>query len=209
MDAVATHLVRQHDQQILLLTPPFDKTAHDPGYIKGHLPGIRENGGQYTHAALWVVWAFAELGQGDRAGALFQLLNPIAHSDTPKKVERYRVEPYVVAADVYSVPPHTGRGGWTWYTGSASWMYRLGTEAILGLRRVGQTLRISPCIPKHWSGYDIVYRDGDTSYEIHVNNPGGVNRGVRQVMLDGEILPDGAIPLLDDGRKHEVEIQMG
>jgi len=209
MDAVATHLVRQDDQQILLFTPPFDKTPHDPGYIKGYLPGIRENGGQYTHAALWVVWAFAELGQGDRAAALFQLLNPIAHSDTPEKVERYRVEPYVVAADVYSVPPHTGRGGWTWYTGSASWMYRLGTEAILGLRKMGKTLRIDPCIPKHWSGYDIIYRDGDTSYEIHVDNPGGVNRGVRQVILDGESLPDGAIPLLGDGRKHKVEIQMG
>ena len=208
MDAVADHLVRQDDQLVLLFTPPFDKTARDPGYIKGYVPGIRENGGQYTHAALWAAWAFAELGQGDRAEALFQLLNPIHHGDTPEKVERYRVEPYVVAADVYSVPPHTGRGGWTWYTGSAAWMYRLGLEAILGLRRVGKVLRIDPCIPKDWSGYELTYRDGETSYRIRVENPDGVNRGVKQVTLDGEVLSAGEIPLLGDGRQHEVCVLM-
>jgi len=209
MDAVAERLVRQDDQLILLFTPPFDETRHDPGYIKGYLPGIRENGGQYTHAALWAVWAFAELGQGDRAEALFRLLNPIYHGDTPEQVERYRVEPYVVAADVYGADPHIGRGGWTWYTGSAGWMYRLGLEAILGLRRVGKTLQINPCIPKDWSGYELTYRDGKTLYQIRVENPEGINRGVKRVTLDGEVLPERAIPLLDDGRQHQVHVQMG
>ena len=177
MDAVASQLVRPDAQLALLFTPPFDKTVHDPGYIKGYLPGIRENGGQYTHAASWAAWAFAELGQGDRAEALFRLLNPIYHSDTPEKVRRYRVEPYVMAADVYSVPPHIGRGGWTWYTGSAGWMYRVGLEAILGLHRVGEILQIAPCIPKDWPGYEMTYRDGETSYQIRVENPDEVNRG--------------------------------
>jgi len=209
MDAVAERLVRRDDQLVLLFTPPFDKTARDPGYIKGYVPGIRENGGQYTHAALWAVWAFAELGQGDRAEALFRLLNPIYHSDTPEKVMRYRVEPYVVAADVYSVPPHVGRGGWTWYTGSASWMYRLGLEAILGLRRVGEALRMDPCIPKDWSGYELTYRDGETSYQIRVENPDGVNRGVKQMTLDGEPLSGRDIPLAGDGGQHRVHVLMG
>jgi len=209
MEAVADRLVRFDDRLVLLFTPPFDKTEHDPGYIKGYLPGIRENGGQYTHAALWAVWAFAELGQGDRAEALFRLLNPIYHSDTPEKVMRYKVEPYVVAADVYSVEPHVGRGGWTWYTGSAGWMVRLGLEAILGLRRVGKVLQINPCIPKHWPGYEMTYRDGETWYQIRVENPGGVNRGVRQVTLDGEVLSGGEVPLLGDGRQHKVRVLMG
>jgi len=171
MDAVADRLVRLDDQLILLFTPPFDGVASDPGYIKGYPPGIRENGGQYTHAAIWAAWAFAELGQGDRAAALFQLLNPITHTDTREKALRYRVEPYVVAADVYGVSPHTGRGGWTWYTGSSGWMYRLGLEAILGLRQAGQVLRISPCIPKTWPGFRLTYRVGTTSYDISVENP--------------------------------------
>ncbi len=209
MEAVAERLVRPDDQLVLLFAPPFDKTMHDPGYIRGYLPGIRENGGQYTHAALWTAWAFAELGQGDRAAALFRLLNPIYHSDWPEKVARYRVEPYVVAADVYSVPPHTGRGGWTWYTGSASWMYRLGLEAILGLRRVGNVLRFDPCIPKAWPGYELTYRYGKTSYHIRVENPDGVNRGVKQVTLEGGVWPGGEIPLLDDGRQYSVHILMG
>ncbi|MFQ6100929.1 MAG: GH36-type glycosyl hydrolase domain-containing protein [Anaerolineae bacterium] len=209
MEAVAERLVRSDNQLVPLFAPPFDKTSRDPGYIKGYPPGIRENGGQYTHAALWVAWAFAELGQGDRAEELFRLLNPIYHSDTPERMARYRVEPYVVAADVYSVEPHVGRGGWTWYTGSAGWTYRLGLEAILGLRRVGGTLRIAPCIPRNWPGYELTYRNGETSYSIRVDNPRGVNRGVEQVMLDGEILPGEEIPLLDDGRRHEVRVVMG
>lgn len=209
MRAAASRLVRRDDGLVLLFTPPFDKTERDPGYIKGYPPGVRENGGQYTHAALWVASAFAEMGDGDRAGELFRLLNPIYHADTPEKVARYRVEPYVVAADVYSVPPHVGRGGWTWYTGSAGWMYRLGLEGILGVRRVGRALRIAPCIPKDWPGYEVTYRDGATVYHIHVENPNSVNRGVRQVTLDGKVLPDAEIPLMGDGQRHEVHVMLG
>jgi len=209
MESVWQRLARQDERLLLLFAPPFNKIKQDPGYIKGYPPGIRENGGQYTHAALWAVWAFAMLGQGDRAEALFRLLNPVQHSATPEQVARYKVEPYVVAADVYSSPKHTGRGGWTWYTGSAGWMYRVGIEAILGLRRVGDSLRIEPCIPKDWSGYTIEYQQGKTLYRISVANPEGVNRGVRQVTLDGERLPTGKVPLLQDAKRHEVQVQMG
>jgi cellobiose phosphorylase len=209
MQSVEERLVNSNDQIVLLFAPPFDKTLADPGYIKGYPPGVRENGGQYTHAALWAIWALAELGEGDRAEALFRLLNPIYHGDAPEKVARYQVEPYVVAADVYSRPPHTGRGGWTWYTGSSGWMYRLGLEAILGLRRLGRTLQINPCIPKRWKSYQVSYRYGATVFEIDVENPTGVNRGVRQVRLDGVAAPGGAIPLVDDGRPHRVQVLMG
>jgi cyclic beta-1,2-glucan synthetase len=209
MESVSTRLVRPDDQLVLLFTPPFDKTPRDPGYIKGYPPGIRENGGQYTHAALWTVWAFAKLGEGDRAEALFRLLNPIYHADTPDKVARYRVEPYVVAADVYSMPPHVGRGGWTWYTGSASWMYRLGLEAILGLYRKGKVLHIEPCIPKDWSEYELIYHNHETTYQIHVENPDRVSQGVKRVTIDGQVVSGGEIPLLDDGQQHNVHILMG
>jgi cyclic beta-1,2-glucan synthetase len=209
MESVASRLIREQDRLILLFTPPFDKTSRDPGYIRGYLPGIRENGGQYTHGALWTVWAYSELGQGDRAEALFRLLNPIYHSDHPEKMERYKVEPYVIAADVYGVAPHTGRGGWTWYTGSSGWAYRLGMEAILGLNLDGAALRIDPCIPKSWPGYQLVYRFGQTKYHIRVDNPGRVNRGVAQILLDGETLVDGRIELLDDGGQHEILVRMG
>jgi cyclic beta-1,2-glucan synthetase len=208
MQSVVNRLVSPGDQLVLLFAPPFDKTLSDPGYIRGYAPGIRENGGQYTHAALWTVWALVELGEGDRAEALFRLLNPIYHGDTPEKVARYQVEPYVVAADVYSRPPHAGRGGWTWYTGSSGWMYRLGLEAILGLRPLGKTLEINPCIPRNWKSYQVTYRHGDTVFEIGVENPAGVNRGVRQVLLDGMVLPGSAIPLLDDGQAHQVHVVM-
>jgi cyclic beta-1,2-glucan synthetase len=209
MRAVAERLVRREEGLILLFSPPFDKTSRDPGYIKGYLPGIRENGGQYTHAALWTVWAYAELGQGDEAMDLFRMINPILHADTPEKAAHYRVEPYVVAADVYGVPPHTRRGGWTWYTGSAGWMYRLGLEAILGLRREGAALVVNPCIPKRWPGFEIVYRLGETCYQIRVENPQEVQRGVKQVFLDGKELRDGRIPILKDGLEHEVRVVLG
>jgi cyclic beta-1,2-glucan synthetase len=209
MNAVTERLVRYEDQLLLLFTPPFDKTPHDPGYIRGYPPGIRENGGQYTHAAVWFAWAFAQQGQGNRAGELFRLLNPITHGDTSEKAGKYKVEPYVVAADVYSVTPHTGRGGWTWYTGSASWLYRLGIEAILGLKRTGEKLEVDPCIPGDWDHYALTYRYGKTRYIIHVSNPQGVNRGVIQVMLDGQSVPNGHIPLLEDGGSHEVQIELG
>ena len=147
MEAVRAHLVRRDAQLVLLLTPPFDRMAHDPGYIKGYLPGVRENGGQYTHAALWTVIALARLGLGDEAMELFHMINPVNHTRTPEDVERYRAEPYAVAADVYAHPMHLGRGGWTWYTGSAGWMYQAAIEALLGLRRRGATFSINPCIP--------------------------------------------------------------
>ncbi len=209
MSAVNEHLVRADDQLVLLFTPPFDQTSNDPGYIRSYPPGIRENGGQYTHAATWAVWALAELGQGNIAGELFQLLNPIAHSATAEQAEQYKVEPYVIAADVYSVAPHVGRGGWTWYTGSASWMYRLGVEQLLGLKRQGNRLEIAPCIPESWSGYDMTYRDGETSYNIHVHNPHGVSRGVIQIKLDDQIVSEAYIILQNDGRHHEVQIVLG
>lgn len=209
MSAAAERLVRSEDQLLLLFTPPFDKTANDPGYVKGYPPGIRENGGQYTHAALWAVWAFAQLGQGNLAGELFHLLNPISHSNTPEKAAKYKVDPYVIAADVYSVEPHAGRGGWTWYTGSASWMYRLGIDAILGLKRRGNHLQIDPCIPDAWLSYEAAYRDAETIYNIHVRNPQRVNRGVVQLKLDGCIVSEGYIPLLNDGGRHEVYVELG
>lgn len=207
--AVLERLVKWEDRLILLFTPPFNKTVHDPGYIKGYLPGIRENGGQYTHAALWTIWAVAQMGDGDTAEALFRLINPIYRADTPERAALYQVEPYVISADVYSIPPHTGRGGWTWYTGSSGWMYRLGIEAILGLRRERDTLRLEPCIPKGWSGYSVTYRYCGTTYKIDVENPSGVNRGVKQITLDGQLLEDGKIPLSDDGETHRVKVVLG
>ncbi|MBX3011462.1 MAG: hypothetical protein KF832_08130 [Caldilineaceae bacterium] len=209
MNAVLERLVRWDDRLILLFTPPFDKTTRDPGYIKGYLPGIRENGGQYTHAALWTIWAFADLGQGDRAEELFRLINPIYRSDSPAKADHYKVEPYVIAADVYGVPPHGGRGGWTWYTGSSGWMYRLGIEAILGLRREGTALILNPCIPKAWPSFTLTYRYGQSTYTIRVENPHGVNRGVQQVTLDGAPLSTARLPLTDDGQTHQVMVTLG
>ncbi|MCF8028761.1 MAG: cyclic beta 1-2 glucan synthetase [Desulfobacteraceae bacterium] len=209
MEAVEKHLVKAEDQLIRLFAPPFDTSPRDPGYIKGYPPGIRENGGQYTHAATWAVWAFAELGQGDRSQALFRMLNPVCHGDTPAKIARYRVEPYVIAADVYSMPPHTGQGGWTWYTGSGSWMYRLGLEAILGFRRRGNVLRISPCIPGAWPGFTITYRHGASVYHIQVQNPKGVNRGVEKILLEGEVLDGKEIPLSNEKPRYDVVVRMG
>ena len=209
MVSVNRLLIRQMDQLILLLAPPFDNTIRSPGYIQGYPPGIRENGGQYTHAAIWAAWAFAKLGDGERAGSLFHLLNPIQHADTPEKAAHYMVEPYGVAADIYSQPPHTGTGGWTGYTGSAGWMYRLGIEAILGLTRQGDVLMIEPCIPRNWPGFQLTYRSGKASYLISVENPDQVSRGVREVMLDGVSLPDKHIPLSADDHQHEVRVIMG
>ena len=209
MAAVNTRLVKEEERLVLLFAPPFDKTARDPGYIKGYPPGIRENGGQYTHAATWTAWAFAALGEGDRAEELFRLLNPIYQADSRHKAERYQVEPYVLAADIYSTAPHTGEGGWTWYTGSSGWMYRLGIEAILGLNRIGNALQINPCIPAHWPGFEMTYPFGEAQYHIVVTNPASVNRGVTQVTLDGVILQGSEIPLSDSNEQHEVLIVMG
>ena len=209
MQSVYERLVNQDDGLILLFTPPFDRTLRDVGYIQGYPPGVRENGGQYTHAALWVIWAFAKLGQQDRAASLFRLINPVYHADTPEKIGRYRVEPYIVAADVYSVKPYLGRGGWTWYTGSASWMYRVGLEAILGLHRQGDKLLIQPCVPPDWPGYSIDYRFGNTIYHIHVENPDGAYRAVSQMTMDGQPLTEKLIPLRDDGKEYKVSVILG
>jgi cyclic beta-1,2-glucan synthetase len=208
MAAVDEHLVREQDGLILLLTPPFDTMEPNPGYIRGYLPGVRENGGQYTHAALWNVLAFAMLGDGDRAWELFSLLNPVNHGRTPDEVARYRAEPYVVAADVYSVPPHTGRGGWTWYTGSAGWMYRVGVEAILGITLRSGELHVDPCIPRAWPGFEVLFAPEGARYRIQVENPHGASRGVASVEVDGQAL-HGTIPILRDGAEHIVRVVLG
>jgi cyclic beta-1,2-glucan synthetase len=202
-------LVRVDEGLVLLFAPPFDRTSQDPGYIRGYPPGIRENGGQYTHAATWAGWAFAESGCGDEAEMLFRMLNPIYHADSQRKSKQYKVEPYVVAADIYSSPPHHGRGGWTWYTGSAGWLYRFGLEAILGLRRQGDGISVDPCIPKAWPDFLMTYRRDQTTYRIRVENPEGVNRGVRQVLLDDEAVSNGIIKWQDDGREHQVLVLLG
>ena len=209
MQSVLDRLVRPQDRLLLLFTPPFDKTIHDPGYIKGYLPGTRENGGQYTHAATWTAWAFAALGDGKQAGTLFDLLNPVFQSDTQAKASVYRVEPYVICADIYSQAPYVRRGGWTWYTGSAAWMYRLGLEAILGFHKIGNSLHIDPVIPPAWDGFEIRYQFGDAVYLIEVHNPEHVARQVRQMLLDGQPLKDGTIPLVDDKQEHRVEVTLG
>jgi cellobiose phosphorylase len=209
MSAVEDRLVRDADQMILLFTPPFDRGSLEPGYIKGYVPGIRENGGQYTHAATWVVLATALLGRGKRALELFALLNPVRHGATPEDVARYMVEPYVVAADVYGAPPHTGRGGWTWYTGSASWLYRVGLEAILGFHKRGDRVRIDPCVAPDWPRYELTYRHRSAIYHVVVENAAGTGRGVRAVTVDAHAVPDGEIPLMDDGKTHEVRVELG
>jgi len=204
MHALDAELVREDERLILLLTPPFDRGTHNPGYIKGYLPGVRENGAQYTHAALWAVMATAMQGDNDRAFDLFQMINPLTHSDSATTMQRYKVEPFVVPADVYTAPSHLGRGGWTWYTGSASWMYRIGIEQLLGFRRVGDTLTIHPCVPADWPRYELSYRFGAATYAIQVNDPASVRKGGARVVVDDTIMPDGVIPLVDDGLLHTV-----
>ena len=211
MRAVNEYLVRPNDGVVALFSEPFDKTPHDPGYIKGYPPGLRENGGQYTHGSIWSLIAFAMLGDGDKAGELLEIFDPVRKSDTPEKTARYKVEPYVECADVYSVAPHVGRGGWTWYSGSAGWLYRAGLEYLLGLQVRGEELRIDPCIPKAWSGFEIRYRHRSAHYAIRVENPDRVCRGVARVELDGSPLKDsaGMIPLADDGGEHQVRVVLG
>jgi cyclic beta-1,2-glucan synthetase len=209
MDAVRTQLVRRGAQVILVLTPPFDQSAQDPGYIKGYPPGVRENGGQYTHAAVWTVMAVARRGNGDEAVELFHLLNPINHTRSAADVERYKTEPYVMAGDVYAHPAHAGRGGWTWYTGSAGWMYRAGLESILGLKRHGASFELDPCIPASWPEYSILWRNGSTRYEISVANPDHCCRGITQAELDGDAVDPAVIPLVDEGATHRVRVVLG
>ncbi|HEU4996928.1 MAG TPA: glucoamylase family protein [Gemmatimonadaceae bacterium] len=203
MRSVETHLVREDARLITLLAPPFDKTRQDPGYIKGYLPGVRENGAQYTHAALWAVQATALLGDGDRAFALYQMLNPLLHARDAAAVAVYKVEPYVVAADVYTAEGQLGRGGWTWYTGSASWMYRVGLETILGFTKHGNTLCIAPRVPHDWKEYAIEYRYGSAMYAISVCRADGSGS---RVTVDGRDVPNGEMTLIDDGQRHEVRV---
>ena len=212
MAAVDKYLVRRDDKVSLLFTPPFDHPQRDPGYIKGYPPGIRENGGQYTHGAVWAALAFAMLGDGDKAGELLSMLNPIRHSDSPTGIHRYKVEPYVACADVYSVPPHAGRGGWTWYSGSAGWMYRATLEWLLGFRVQGENLAIDPCIPHDWPSFEIAFRYRSSRYEITVENPLGVCRGILATRVDGEMLTGNKkllVPLVDDGATHVVHVVLG
>jgi cyclic beta-1,2-glucan synthetase len=206
MDALREHLVREEDGIIALLTPPFDRGQLDPGYIKGYLPGVRENGAQYTHAALWAVQATAMLGNGDLAWQLYRMINPLSHSGSPEAVAIYQVEPYVVAADVYTAAGHVGRGGWTWYTGSASWMYRIGLESLLGFTKRGDHLTVRPCVPVEWSEFELTYQYGGSRYVITVREPAKIGIGGGRVEVDGEVLADDAIPLRDDGQQHTVLI---
>ena len=208
MESLDRRLVRRADGLIQLLDPPFSTSSLNPGYIKGYAPGVRENGGQYTHAAVWTVMAFAELGDHARAWELFDMINPINHGRTPSERARYKVEPYVLAADVYAVAPHEGRGGWTWYTGSAGWMYRLITESLLGLRREPGVLRLAPCIPSHWSGFSLAYDYGTSRYDIVVRQI-SAESAATTLSVDGVPSLDGAVHLLDDGKVHLVELTLG
>jgi len=209
MDALDQRLVRREAQLIQLLAPPFDRSALEPGYIKGYVPGVRENGGQYTHAAIWATMAFALLGERERAWELYAMLNPVNHGSEPKGIERYQVEPYVMCADIYAVPPHTGRGGWTWYTGAAGWMYQLTVETLLGLHLEVDQLRIAPCIPTHWPEYKVRYRYRETIYHLAIRNVGEPAAPGGRITLDGIVIEGDAIPLVDDRRDHRVEVVLG
>ncbi len=208
MQEVEMQLIREADRLVLLFTPPFDKTPLDPGYIKGYVPGIRENGGQYTHGAVWVVQALALLGRGTRAVEVFDMLNPILISSAPDRADLYRVEPYVVAADVYGHAPHVGRGGWTWYTGSAAWMYRVAIETILGIELRGSRLRLAPCIPARWPEFAVVLRQQGTTWKIVVKNPQGLERGRCLTTVDGRPVSKDEVLLEKDGKEHLVEVEL-
>src|SRR5678816_2865157 len=209
MRSVNELLIHDDVGLLLLLAPPFDRSTRDPGYIKGYLPGIRENGAQYTHAALWTVLATARLADGDRAAELMRMLNPLSRTHTPAEVRRYMVEPYVVAGDVYAAPGHAGRGGWSWYTGAASWSYRVALEGILGFDKRGDRLRLNPCIPTAWPGFALEYRYGESVYAITVSNPRSVSGGVASISVDGVAATEPWISLIDDGARHIVTIVLG
>jgi cellobiose phosphorylase len=207
MDALDKRLVRREDALIQLLDPPFDTSELNPGYIKGYVPGVRENGGQYTHAAIWAAMAFAKLGDTRRAWELTSMINPVSHAQSPAGVTTYKVEPYVVAADVYAAAPHTGRGGWTWYTGSAGWMYRLIVESLLGLTLAGDKLRVTPCLPEHWDAFKVHYRYRETVYHIAVLRTRS-KENEASVSVDGVTQPSLVIPLVDDHLEHSVEVTL-
>ena len=206
MRSVEQYLVDTDEGLIKLLTPPFDTGDLYPGYIKGYVPGVRENGGQYTHAAVWTVMAYAGLGMGDMAWKLFNMINPVNHTRTPIEYNIYKLEPYVMAADVYSVPPHEGRGGWSWYTGAAGWMYRVGIEHILGIIKNSEYISFNPCIPREWEGYSVNIKLNNTIYNIEIKNPYRSGHGVKAVVLDGAELEANMLKLSDDGKCHKVEV---
>ncbi|MBV8275645.1 MAG: cyclic beta 1-2 glucan synthetase, partial [Verrucomicrobia bacterium] len=203
MQSLNERLVRRDAKLIQLLDPPFDRSKPSPGYIQGYVPGVRENGGQYTHAAIWTVLAAALEGNNELAWELFALLNPVNHGRTAADIATYKVEPYVIAADVYWVPPHTGRGGWTWYTGSAGWMYRTLIETLLGFQPEGNQLRLLPRLPKAWTEYKITYRYGDTPYRINIGRSTDT-----KTLLDGKEITDDTVPLVDDKREHQIEVRV-
>ncbi len=207
MQAVDTFLVNRDKKLIQLLDPPFDKSDMDPGYIKGYVPGVRENGGQYTHAAIWAVMAFAKLGDVEKTEALLKLINPIQHGATADEIATYKVEPYVMAADVYGVSPHIGRGGWTWYTGSAGWMYQLIIESFLGLKREGIYLKFEPCIPATWKSFKVTYRFGETNYTIQINQEKDIEKTT--IVADGIVLTNEAFMLVNDKVEHQIQITFG
>jgi len=204
MEAAYKNLVEKNSRIIQLLDPPFDKSESNPGYIKGYVPGVRENGGQYTHAAVWMIMAFAKLGDNKRVWELLQMINPINHGKTPEEIAIYKVEPYVLAADVYARAPHAGRGGWTWYTGSAGWMYRLIVESFLGLQREENKLRFAPCIPVEWESFKIHYRYLSTIYHITVNQKSETTETI--VTIDGLEQENEVITLVNDNIEHDVQI---
>ncbi len=209
LNAAEEHLVDQDDRLVKLLWPPFDTTLRDPGYIKSYPPGIRENGGQYTHAAAWLGWAFANIGDGDRAMRIFDLINPISHALTAEEAERYRVEPYVLAADVASVAPHVGRGGWSWYTGAAAWTWRLGIEGILGIRSVAGGIQIDPCMPTSWYRADARIHGPNGVLAVSIEDPAGVGKGVVEIQMDGRLVQERILELPTDGREHAVVVRLG
>jgi cellobiose phosphorylase len=207
MQSADEHLVRKEDGLIQLFNPPFDKSDLNPGYIKGYVPGVRENGGQYTHAAIWLVMAFAATGNKKRTWELLQMINPVNRGSNIEKIAIYKTEPYVIAADVYAEPLHKGRGGWTWYTGSAGWMYQLITDSFIGLKREGDTLRFTPCIPEEWKNFEVSYRFQDTFYQIHFEQLASEEKNMR-VFLDETIQEQNVISLVNDGKTHEVKIEL-
>jgi len=209
LESAYEHLVLEKEKLVLLFTPPFDKMEQSPGYIQAYPPGVRENGGQYTHGALWLAMAFARIGDGDRSHSLLTMLNPIEHAREPEDVGRYVVEPYVVAADIYRLPGRVGQGGWTWYTGSAGWMYRAWLEEVLGVKVRGNRMWIDPVLPSSWDKATVRYRYGKALYEITLENPDGLERGVAWVEMDGRRLEDTAIPLEKDRIKHRVRVRLG
>jgi len=209
-ESLEHYLINREIGIIMLLTPPFDEEDLKPGYIKSYIPGVRENGGQYTHAAAWVVMAYALMGSGDKAWDLYNMLVPINHTNNAMEVSRYKVEPYVMAADVYAVHPHAGRGGWSWYTGASGWMYRVALQHILGFNLRGNKLVVNPTIPKGWKEYQIEYLYMDTNYLIVIKNPEQLNTGIKSILVDGDLnAQSNEIQLINDGNFHNVEILMG